>query len=241
MQKKVLVVSIDHIYGLGYLSVTLIERLKVELEKSKIVVLEHSVPDIPRALLQGAVFLADNKMVGERFWCDFQNELFIKAKVCDTIHQQVDEATKKGATTVILCKNFNGTVIHGMMRNRKWYEEGMDAMDLRARCGTSLWDNSEPIEPDVNILLDIDAEVAYRTYKESLDDLLEKISNSDTSDTRRKIQTLFSRMDFFKQRPAYLDEFERLGRKGEIVDANDSDDAIFTSVLRIINRKLEEN
>lgn len=235
-KSKVLVVSIDHLYGFGWRALSLINALKQELIAQGATVLEHSIPDLPRALLQGADFLVKYPLVGERFWFDFYRELIAKAKVCDNIREEINATQKKEGATVIFCKNFNGTAVHAAMHLRNFYDSGMDALDLGACCGIDLNQVRPPIRPDVNIFLKIDPEVAYQTYCRSFAEILERLEGTSAQD---KVKKLFGRLDFFHQQPVYLAEFDRLGEKGFIIDAGKDDEQMLTEMMEIIVKCLK--
>ena len=235
-KRKALVVSIDHIYGFGWRALVLMQKLKEELAAQSAFTIEHSIPDLPRALLQGADFLAKKPHIAERFWFDFYRELMAKAKICDKIREDIRLAQERKFPTVIFCKNFNGTNVHAAMHQKNFYNLGMDALEAAARCGDDLSEVQDPIAPDVNILLKINSEVAYETYRQSLAEILEKLNGSPA---HRKVKKLFARLDFFSQQPAYLAEFERLGEKGYIIDANGTDEDVLAEMSEIIVQKIK--
>ncbi|NTW26785.1 MAG: hypothetical protein HGA36_00450 [Candidatus Moranbacteria bacterium] len=205
--KKRILVSVDHMYAMGVTAVALIEKLEKRLKSKRYLVFSHSCPDVPRAILQAPMFLAQHPYVGNSFWFDFGTELLTKAKVCEEIMSQWKISLDANEGMVIFCKNMNGTIVHGLLRNPNWHEDGMDGIEDRMRCGISL---GEQVSPDLNILLDATSESVLPVYQKSINDCLEQF---DDPVKKENMRVFFEEIDFLSHRQLYLDEFARMGNK----------------------------
>ena len=233
MKKRVLI-SVDHMYGMGGTAIALIMALKATLSEMNYQVHEHATPDAPRAMLQALMFFAENASIGNSFWFDFGSELLTKARVCAEIIQQWTTPLGVHDGLVIFCKNMNGTTIHGLLRNPTWHEDGMDDLESRMRCGVAF--GGEHVSPDLNILLDDTSENVMPMYQRSIRELIEQIKDPAAKENMR---VFFEKIDFISQREAYLNEFALMdSEKTLILDAGMSIEVLADQVMKRMRKML---
>lgn len=205
MNKGKLVV-LEGLYGTGKYVVSLVERMRHELQKQGKDVYEIDSADTGRALLMGAQELDCGWRYGQ-FKPDFFYELASRARACTVIRDQLISGK------IVLCKNFTlASIVYAAIKGHDWYKEELDSLEARAR-GLNF---GGEVTPDLTIYLEMTPELALVNLG-------------------RRIEGLFTPEDIRLQAASYGKELAKLPKdKVGIIDATMPEEMIAAEALKLV-------
>jgi len=204
-KKSAAFVTVETIYGGGSFAVELIKHICAESSVRGREISQHISPDLARAVLGGASYLATAKKLERFSRANYLFDLSVRAAVCALVQKEQTEGK------LSVCKNFTiADIVNARMFGLEW-RGNIRSIEKFSRTVWLDHDRKVEIVPDVVAFLDMGVPTAKLQIERLLDP-----SNSDSllkqvdSATGEQIVDFFSRIDLSLQRRLFLEEVSKL-------------------------------